>query len=122
MRRLAALGNVDGASLRLSKKDQRRLALYQSLISGSEGPLELGYRHGFTQARDALLLRAALLEMPLDPDALVLADRGARATFPVKPRDLMPDYTGPALGEKLRNLEDAWIASGLSLGKSDLLS
>jgi poly(A) polymerase len=122
LRRLAVLGVFDGTSLRLSKKDQRHLALYQSLISSSATPEELGYRHGFALARDALLLRAVMLETPLAPDALQAADRGARATFPIKSRDLMPDYQGAALGEKLRTLEDRWIASGFSLSKPDLLA
>jgi poly(A) polymerase len=81
----------------------------------------LGYRHGFTLARDALLLRAVLLESPLLPDALTTAEQGARETFPVKSRDLIPEYEGVALGDKLRALEDRWIASGFALGKSDLL-
>jgi poly(A) polymerase len=122
LRRLAALGVFDGAPLRLSKKDQRQLALYQSLISSSATPEELGYRHGFTLARDALLLRAVMLDLPLSPDALNAADRGARATFPVKSRDLMPDYQGAALGEQLRALEDRWIASGFTLSKPELLT
>lgn len=122
LRRLASLGSVDGVSLRMSKKDQRRLALYQSLISSAEAPAELGYRHGYAAARDVILLRAAMFEMPLDPDVLKQADRGARAAFPVKPRDLMPGFAGPALGEKLRELEDRWIASGFALTKADLLA
>jgi poly(A) polymerase len=121
LRRLAALGVFDGTSLRLSKKDLRQLGLYQSLISSSASPAELGYRHGFTLARDALLLRAVLLESPLLPDALTTAEQGARETFPVKSRDLIPEYEGVALGDKLRALEDRWIASGFALGKSDLL-
>jgi poly(A) polymerase len=118
---LASLGVFEGASLRLSKKDQRRLALYQSLISSTEQALELGYRHGAMIAIDVLLLRSAMLEIPLDPDAISAANQGSAATFPVKPADLMPAYTGPALGEKLRVLEDRWIASGCALSKSDLL-
>lgn len=121
LRRLASLGVFEGASLRLSKKDQRRLALYQSLISSTEPALELGYRHGAMFAIDVLLLRSATLEIPLDPDAMSAANQGSAATFPVKPGDLMPAYTGPALGEKLRVLEDRWIASGCALSKSDLL-
>lgn len=122
LRRLAALGVFDGTSLRLSKKDLRQLGLYQSLISSVAEPAELGYRHGFSLARDALLLRAVILESPLAPDALSAAEQGSRETFPVKSRDLMPEYEGVALGDKLRALEDRWIASGFALGKSDLLN
>lgn len=121
IRRLASLSVWDGTGLRLSKKDQRRLAQYQSLISTSEHPPELGYRHGADIARDILLLRAALLEMPLDPVAIETVKTAAKARCPVKPGDLMPDYSGAALGEKLREVEDRWIASGFALRKDDLL-
>ncbi|GGB92469.1 poly(A) polymerase [Marivita lacus] len=121
IRRLASLSVSDGTGLRLSKKDQRRLAQYQSLISTSEHPPELGYRHGEDIARDILLLRAALLEMPLDPVAIETVRTAAKARCPVKPGDLMPDYSGAALGEKLREVEDRWIASGFALRKDDLL-
>lgn len=121
LRRLASLGVFDGASLRLSKKEQRRLTQYQSLISSNEGASELGYRHGPDIARDVLLLQAAMLEMPFDAAALDAVIKGSRATFPVRPADLMPGYSGPALGEKLREIEDRWIASGFSLSKAELL-
>ena len=122
IRRLAGLGALDSDGLRLSKKQQRRLEQYQSLISTSEGPAELGYRHGADVARDVVLLRAALFEMPLDADALSAAVVGSRQKCPVKPGDLMPDYSGAALGEKLRDIEDKWIESGFRLSKSDLLA
>ncbi|MCR9110193.1 CCA tRNA nucleotidyltransferase [Marivita sp. XM-24bin2] len=121
IRRLAALGVFDGDGLRLSKKQQRRLEQYQSLISTSEPPAELGYRHGAEVARDVLLLRAALLEIPLDADALRNVEMGSRQKCPVKPGDLMPAYSGAELGAKLREIEDRWVASGFALSKSDLL-
>ena len=68
-----------------------------------------------------LLLRAALFDAPLDPNAPDDLERGANAAFPVKPADLMPDYTGPTLGQKLQDLEDRWIASGFTLRREDLL-
>ena len=121
LRRLAALAVFDGTELRLSKKDQRRLGQYQSLISTSETASELGYRYGRDIAWDVLLLRAVLLEMPLDPEAMRAAEIGSRQRCPVKPGDLMPEYSGAALGEKLREVEDKWIASGFTLSKTDLL-
>jgi poly(A) polymerase len=119
--RLAALGVFDGTALRLSKRDQKRLAQYQSLIPAATPPAELGYRHGKRIARDVLLLRAAMLERPLDQAELVSAEKGAMQTLPVKPGDLMPAYSGAALGEKLRELEDRWIASGFALSRDELL-
>jgi poly(A) polymerase len=121
LRRLAALGVFDSDGLRLSKKQQRRLEQYQSLISTTESPAELGYRQGAEVAQDVILLRAALLEAPLAPDALPDARMGSQQKCPVKPGDLMPAYTGAALGEKLREVEDRWVASGFTLSKADLL-
>ncbi|SHH60490.1 CCA tRNA nucleotidyltransferase [Marivita hallyeonensis] len=121
IRRLASLGPFDPSHLRLAKRDQRRLELYQRLISEITPAAELGYRHGAEAAIDVLLLRSALLENPVDPNTLDQARTGAQATFPVKPNDLMPTFTGAKLGEKLRELETRWIASGFVLGKSDLL-
>ena len=121
LRRLASLGPFDPSHLRLPKRDQRRLELYQSLLSGVESPSELAYRHGEAAALDVLLLRAAMLEMPLAPDAIPEVRKGSQAAFPVKPADLMPAYRGSALGDQLRALEERWIVSGFQLSKSDLL-
>ncbi len=121
LRRLASLGVFDGTDLRLSKKDQRRLAQYQSLISTNEPPSELGYRHGKEIAQDVLLLRAVLLESPFDLDGIQIAETGADARCPIKAGDLMPTYSGVALGNKLREVEDRWISSGFTLSKADLL-
>ncbi|WP_292284656.1 CCA tRNA nucleotidyltransferase [Marivita sp.] len=119
--RLAALGVFDGTALRLSKKDQKRLAQYQSLISTVMAPAELGYRHGRRIAQDVILLRAAMLERSLDTSDLVTAEKAATQRFPVKPGDLMPAYSGAALGQKLQEVEDRWIASGFALSRDELL-
>jgi len=122
LRRLAALGGEDIPDrLRLSRAETRRLKLLRDGASAAMPPAEIGYRYGATDGIDMLLLRAALLEAPLDPNALYDLERGANAAFPVKPSDLMPHYTGPALGQRLQELEDRWIASGLKLGREDLL-
>jgi len=122
LRRLAALGGEDIPDrLRLSRAETRRLKLLRDGASAAMPPAEIGYRYGATDGIDMLLLRAALLEAPLDPNALDDLERGANAAFPVKPSDLMPHYTGPALGQRLQELEDRWIASGLRLGREDLL-
>ncbi|MHA6347315.1 CCA tRNA nucleotidyltransferase [Roseivivax sp. CAU 1761] len=121
LRRLAALGQRDGAALRLPKRDQRRLAALWSGLDGGAAPGELGYRLGAEAARDVLLLQAASLGQPPDAAALARAAAGARARFPVTARDLMPDYTGAALGARLAELEARWIASGFALDRAALL-
>ena len=122
IRRLAALGGQDVSErLRLSKAQARQLAHLQDGALGTMGASELGYRHGAAEGHYMLLLRAAFLEQSLalgDADALA---RGAKARFPVKAADLMPDYTGPALGARLAELEQRWIASGFRLGRDDLV-
>lgn len=109
-RRLAALG-VPGAAeaLRLSRaeaRDQERLAA----VAG-EGPGELGWRLGADLGTDAVLVRAARTGAPPPPDWAEAVDRGARAVFPLKPADLMPALSGPALGRALAQAERAWIAA-----------
>ena len=84
-------------------------------------PGELGYRLG-DLAEDALLVRAALLGEPLDPAALAAARFGAGQVLPIRPADLMPAYSGPALGERLALLETRWIDSGFTLSRDALLS
>jgi poly(A) polymerase len=122
LRRLAVLGGEDIPNrLRLSRAEARRLALLRDGASSAMRPAELGYRYGVTDGMDMLLLRATLLDTPLDPDTPGNLERGVNATFPVKPADLMPDCTGPALGQKLQELEDRWIASGFTLSREDLL-
>ncbi|SLN57754.1 CCA-adding enzyme [Roseivivax jejudonensis] len=121
-RRLVALGVRDGAALRLSKAVQRRIAAIATATDHGAGAEELGYRFGADIARDALLIRAASLPAPLPPGAIEAAARGAEHRFPVKPRDLMPAFEGAALGDRLAELEEAWIASGFELDREALLA
>jgi poly(A) polymerase len=121
VRRLVAIGLRDGAALRLSRADQRRLGLLQGRVSTDAGLAEIAWRDGSDCARDVAALRAALLETPPPRDAAEQIATGANAQFPVAARDLMPEFEGPALGERLRALEAAWIASGMRATKEDLL-
>ena len=122
MRRLAALGgDAPRECLRLSNSDSARLDLLRREVGATTDAAALGYRHGAVTARDILLLRAAMLEAPLDSAAMAAASVGAGAVFPIKARDLMPRYQGPALGERLKALEERWIASGFALTRQELL-
>ena len=122
-RRLTVLGGQDVADrLRLSKADAKRLDVLRTWASGSAGAGELGYRFGADMGRDVLLARAALLGQPLDPDIESDLAKGAAAKFPVTASDLMPVYSGPALGRRLEELEARWIASGFQLDRHDLLT
>lgn len=123
LRRLACLGGIDMAdTLRLSRAQARVLDGLLEAVGNTEGPGELGHRLGLDTARDVLLLRCALLGADWDKAALEQAETGARAVFPVAPKDLMPELQGAALGVRLKQLEADWIASGFTLDRAALLS
>jgi poly(A) polymerase len=85
------------------------------------GPGELGYRHGAEAAADVVILRAVLAGTLPDPAQIDAARHGAAARFPVRAADLMDGLSGPALGRRLAELEAAWIASGFTATRDDLL-
>lgn len=122
LRRLAALGGADATdALRLSRAESRDLATLRAEIATTSPPAPLAYRHGAALAADTLLLRAALLEQPLPTGWQDDVARGAAARFPVTAADL-PGLVGPALGQELKRLEKAWLASDLRLTRSQLLA
>ncbi|WP_289042906.1 CCA tRNA nucleotidyltransferase [uncultured Aliiroseovarius sp.] len=123
IRRLAALGGEDVPDrLRLSKRDRKQLAVIREGMGSVMPAGELAYRHGADLATDVVLLRSAQMGAPLD--ACIWADiaKGAQATFPVQPADLMPALNGLELGAQLRRIEARWIASGFELQRKDLLT
>lgn len=120
IRRLAVIGGEDVPErLRLSNTDKRRLEAIHAGISMDLG--ELGYRHKDT-AEDSYLVRQASMGQPIDPDELAIVQHASEQSFPVKAADLMPAFTGAALGERLRKLETDWIASGFTLSRDALIS
>lgn len=122
IRRLAALGGPDAeVLLRLSKAQAQQLQRLKDEIGSTRSPAELGYRLGIDMAIDVILLRAALLEMPLDPVGMKQIEAGAAAEYPIKARDLMPAFQGAELGKALTDLEAKWIKSDFTLTKDQLL-
>ena len=123
IRRMAALGGEQvELHLRLSRAETKTLTLLRAHIGNMMGAKELGYRLGADRARDVLLLRAALLEQPLQADIETEITKGAQAKFPISAQDLMPDLSGVALGNALKQLESDWVASGFTLDRELLLS
>lgn len=123
IRRLAALGGPEmGDALRLSRAQTARVGQLRKAATGTAGAGELGYRLKRDMARDALMLRCALLEQPWNQAEMALAEAGANARFPVRAKDLMPGLTGPDLGARLAELEGKWIASGFLLTRVELLN
>lgn len=123
IRRLASFGGVGlTEALRLSKRESRALQDLRNGVENTMGPAELGYRLGVDPGVSVLLLRAAMMELPLDPTSPAEVARGAASEFPVRPADLMPAHSGPALGQALKMLESRWIDSGLTMDRSTLLA
>ena len=122
IRRLASIALPEAAkSLRLSKAQMRDLAEVHRFATSSETPGEMGYRLGRDTGLGALALRHALFEQPFAHSAVEQIERGAVSKFPIKAKDLSDQFSGLALGEKLRALEAEWIASGFTKTKPDLL-
>ncbi|MBA4352407.1 MAG: CCA tRNA nucleotidyltransferase [Rhodobacter sp.] len=121
LRRMAVLGGADLTdALRLSRADSRDLARLRDAVSGTLTPAVLGQQLGADLASDAMLLRAAMLEQPLPQHWQSEVARGAQTRFPITAADL-PNLVGPLLGQELKRLERAWLASDLRLTKADLL-
>ena len=122
-RRLAILGGEDiGQNLRLSRQEQLELGRIQNELGSSLRPAALGWRLGATPATDVILIRAALLERPMPPSWQADVSRGAESHFPVSAADLMPEFRGPMLGAKLKELEERWLSSDLTLTREALLA
>jgi poly(A) polymerase len=122
-RRLALIGGAaPGDALRLSRDEVRHTADLRAAALNGQGAGEIAYRFGITLAQDAGLIRAALMGVPIPPSWRAEAQRGAAAVFPVSATDLMPALQGRALGQRLRDLENVWIASGFELSREQLLA
>ena len=121
-RRLAALGGHDVEErLRLSRADAAVLAALRDAVGRGWSPAALGWKLRAEGGRDAVLLRAALLESPLPQGWQAEVARGAGSMMPVSAADLMPGLQGAALGARLKETETRWLASDLRLTRADLL-
>ncbi len=122
IRRLAVLGGQEVPDrLRLSKDQARRLLQITAGVENMMSAAELGYRCGVDLGRDILLARAALLEQSVPLGMQSDLEKGSAMQFPITAQDLMPDYSGPSLGARLKELEQRWINSGFELTRDHLL-
>lgn len=122
IRRLASLGGTPTKEgLRLTNKEARALDVLESHKGSALSAQVLSYRLGRAAALNVILLNSALFETDLPRDLERDLTVGAAASFPVSAADLMPDFTGAALGAELSRLEQLWIDSGFSLSKEALL-
>ena len=133
IRRLAAIASLKQAeTLRLSRMQLKQLKLIRQGAMETTDAAELGYRHGFNNGRDMMLLRLACLVQPWKSwqdqsypwtgEIVEDIEQGdaARSCFPVRAADL-PSFSGQELGAELARLEARWIASGFAFGKDNLL-
>jgi len=120
--RLAILGGEDVATrFRLSRANTRRVGHMHDFGFAGPSLAEIAYRHGQEAAEGAMLLRAALEEKEPDLAVSETIRNASAAVFPVKAKDLIPDFEGPALGAKLKEIEQKWIDSGFALSRDALL-
>ena len=123
LRRLSVIGGEDPMqALRLSKSQNRALGTLRNEIGSTREAAELAYLHGADTARNVALLRAASFETPPPPDLEARITLGADAQLPIQAADLMEQFSGPALGARLKELEQAWIASDFQLDRSALMA
>lgn len=123
IRRLAVIGGEAPAdALRLSKAEQRQLQAIQAVMTSADGPAALGFRQGEALGRDGLLLRWAMAGHPVDRAALEAIAEGAAQVLPVKATDLLDRYAGSEVGRRLRQLEEAFVASGFTLDHDALMA
>ncbi|MCF8484482.1 MAG: CCA tRNA nucleotidyltransferase [Rhodobacteraceae bacterium] len=122
LRRLAILGGEDAApGLRLSRNETADLGRIRDEMGSQSTAAVLAWRFGRDIAADVILCRAALFGTQPPQDWQGDIDRGLAAVFPVSSQDLMPQFSGPALGERLRQLQERWFMSDLRLTKDQLL-
>lgn len=123
IRRLVVLGGTDTVdALRLSRARAASLDLLRNAAVATTDAAELGYRLGASDARDALMIRCAVLEQPWLAEFEDQVNQGAAAQFPVRAKDLMPRFQGPELGAELARLETLWIGSDFCLDRDALLA
>lgn len=123
IRRLAAIAPAEVAgTLRLSKAQLQRLTRMRDEAASSASIAELGFRNGATGGLHETLLRCAFLEQPWSAQMAEDLKTGAAAHFPIRAQDLIPAFSGPALGRKLAELESRWIASNFTLTRKELLA
>ena len=118
--RLAALGGAPRDHLRLSRAQERELAMLRDGMGGAEPAHALAYRHGAEAARDIMYLRAAMFEQPVSAKLETDVALGATAHFPLKAADL--SLSGAALGAELKRLEQIWIDAHFEPDKASLLA
>lgn len=125
-RRLLSLGAGDTVdrSMRLSRAELQDLRLAKEALAADATPAARAWRYGLDPARDAILIHAASLGVPLSTEDFIRLEadlaRGAASRMPVRASDL--GLEGKTLGAALRRIEAAWCASDLRADAATLLA
>ena len=118
-RRLVVIGGAS-STLRLSRREARELGDLQAARSAKGGSAQLAQRFGSDAARDAILIACAERGETPPPGLEQALLAGAAAVFPLNAADF--DLAGPDLGKALAQARTAWIDSGMTLSREQLLS
>ena len=123
VRRLVALGGEKPRKrLRLTKKEANARRLLKALLANTASLSEVSYRYGADVGWDIALLRGAVSGMTLADDTADVIANTSSMKFPISAVDLMPTFTGQALGDTLVRIEKAWVDSGFQLSRDELLT
>ncbi|MDA0362524.1 MAG: CCA tRNA nucleotidyltransferase [Proteobacteria bacterium] len=106
----------------MSKKENNFFTLLETFLAGDETTAHISYLHGRDVAFQVSLLRGALYSIKLSNSLEADIERGINALFPITSGDLIPEFNGKELGDKLRALKLTWLKSNFSLTKDELLS
>ena len=121
-RRLATLGGEGvQAELRLSRKNARFIDDIRAVAGAAMPPDQAAYLYGADVALDGYLVRCASLSQLSVPDLDDQIVRGSNMIFPITGPDLSDRFTGKALGDELKRLQQLWVQSGFRLSRQDLL-
>ena len=109
---------------RWPNRDRQRMRL---MADGALPPLELGpmiYRFGSRAAQDWLILSAASLNQPVNPELWQMAQDWRPPTFPITGQHILDaGYApGPTIGEMRLKLEEWWISHDFKPSLEELLA
>jgi len=114
--------NTKNCKLDLTRVERLKLDTLLQYSKDTECSLEeLAYLLGKETTEAIILLRNILGNEEIPSDFKSRVDFAASQEFPVKAKDLGTRYEGKELGDKLRELQRVWIASGFEASKSALL-
>ena len=106
----------------LSNIESKRLDILIEEMKSKNTPGALGYYFGEDIAKDIVSLRYIYSGQAEGINIFQQIKTGAEADFPIKSVDLMPEFQGKALGDKLKELKNKWINSDFNMTKQQLLN